>query len=283
MKRFFTLTLSALTICAPTMATQATAATKPVKAPAAATVDANAAFCAQLATSQKAIGATTGALKQKNAKIAAEWVKLEATAPAPIKPDIAAVRAAFTKAATQDDASAKATLAGVGAPSKKIGEFVAKACAQRGGPGGGNDDHGPDGGFDPAKMAELRACMEKNGASMPDPNNGGARPNFDDPKFQAAAQKCGFGGPDGGGFGGGRGVRGGRGISDAVRACVTAKGITLPTRPDRTKVSKPANGTNGDGANAAKPAGGGDRGGRAPMDAKTQAAIDACRAANPEK
>jgi hypothetical protein len=279
MKRIFTLALSALTVCAPAMvATQATAATKPVKAPAAAgTVDPNAAFCAQLTTSQKAIGATTGALKQKNAKIAAEWGKIEATAPASMKSDIAAVRAAFTKAATQDDTTAKTTLAGVSAPSKKIGEFVAKACAQRGGSSGSNGegDRG-GGGFDPAKMAELRACMEKNGASMPDPSNGGARPNFDDPKFQAAAQKCGFGGAGGFGGQGGQGGRGGRGMSDAVRACVAAKGVTLPTRPDRTATSKPANGTN-----TAKAASGDARGGRAPLDAKSQAAIDACRAANP--
>jgi hypothetical protein len=279
MKRFFTLALSALTVCAPALAaTQSSAAAKAAQA-AAGTTDANAAFCAQLANSQKAIGTTTGVLKQKNAKIAAEWVKIESTAPAPIKSDIATVRAAFAKAATQDDAAAKATLAGVGAPSKKIGEFVAKSCAQRGGRSGddGDGDRGP-GGFDPVKTAELRACMAKNGASIPDPANGGVRPNFDDPKFRAAAQKCGFGGPGGGP--GGRGGRGDRGLSDAVRACITAKGITLPTRPDQapgSAGSKPA------GSTGTKPANGDERVGRVPMDAKTQAAIDACRVANPDK
>jgi hypothetical protein len=294
MNRTFAIAISALTFVAPTvLASQASAAAKPAKAPTAAgAADLSSAFCTQLAASQKAIGATTGSMKQKNAKIAAEWVKIEGTAPASIKSDVATVRAAFTKAATQDDVAAKATLGAIGVSSKAIGTFVATTCTRAGGKDG-DDDRGPGGqdGFDPAKMAELRACMEKNGASMPDPANGGARPNFDDPKFQAAAQKCGFGGPGGrnGEGGPGQGGRGGRGMSEAVRACVAAKGITLPTRPGRAAGSDSSNGAGSKPA-AAKPANGagsagagGGRNGRTPFDAKTQAAIDACRAANPAK
>lgn len=251
---------------AATAATAATATTttratqKPAKAPTGkqASSDVNySPFCSQVTTSQSAIGATKSTSAAKNGVIAVEWGKIETKAPAPLKADVTKVRAAFAKASKETDAAAKVTLGAIGTPSKNIADFVAKNCRSTPGrgPGGGGD--GPRQGRDPAQTAALRDCMKKAGFEIPEPGNGGAQPNFEDPKFQAAAQKCGFGGRGGG--------TGQRGLSDAVRACVEKKGVTLPTRPAQGQ------------------AGNQQRGGaaRAPFDAKTQAAIEACRAANP--
>ena len=225
-----------------------------------ATPNPNAAFCNQLTASQASIASATGTQKQKWQQIAAEWQKIEIKAPSAVKSDVKAVKTAFTKAAEGDEATGKKTLAGIATQSKKITTFVTSNCAKRPPVGDGAR------GGDPARMAELRACLEKAGVAVPEPDADGARPNFDDPKVLAAAQECGFGGP------GGR--SGGRGMSDKVRECVAAQGITLPT-PGNGGGSGGASGS-GSGSNTGR--GGG---GRPNFDEKTRAAIEACRAANP--
>ncbi len=229
-----------------------------------ATPNPSAAFCNQLTASQASIASATGTQKQKWQQIAAEWQKIEIKAPSAVKSDVKAVKTAFTKAAAGDEATGKKTLAGIATQSKKITTFVTSNCAKRPPDGDGGR------GGDPARMAELRACLEKAGVPLPEPDADGARPNFDDPKVLAAAQECGFGGP------GGRG--GGRGMSDKVRECVAAQGITLPTPGN----GGGAGGSDGSGSGSdAGRGGGGGGGGRPNFDEKTRAAIETCRAANP--
>lgn len=251
-----------------TTTTTTTAATKPASASSAT---ANAAFCTQLTASQQAIGTATGTQKQKWGKIAGEWQKIEAKAPSSLKSDVKAINTAFTKAASQDEAVGKKTLSTIAAQSKKITDFVGANCARGGGKGPGQSDGGRGG--DPARQGELRACLEKAGIELPESGAEGARPNFDDPKIIAAAQKCGFGGPGGGG---------GRAMSDALRKCVADRGITLPARGSGGAGNGGA-GNGGAGGAGAGNGGAGDAGGagRQWFDDKTRAAIEACRAANP--
>lgn len=279
----------ALVVLPATGARAATTATTPTTAPAANAAVQN--FCSQVRNSQTSIASATGTTADKNRRIGQEWAKIERVAPAAVKAQVTLIKAAYTKAAGQSDAAASTTLAGISAAGQKVTNFVTSNCSGNGagGRGDGPDGDGP-GRMTAAQLATIQACFKKEGVTFPTPGQGGQgaqgaqgqRPNFDDPKFQAAAQKCGFGGGGRGGFGGGRG------LSDAVRACLAKKGVTLPSFPGRNGTG--ANG--GNGANGGTPpstpttkagaaATGNGNGARGQLDDKTRAAIQACQAANP--
>lgn len=239
-------------------------------------------FCSQVRNSQTSIVAATGTSAEKSKRIGAEWGKIEKVAPAAVKAAVTSVKNAYLTASTQTDAAAKTTLAGISVSGQKISGFVASNCTTGGGNANGPGDGGPR-QFDPARLAEIQACFKKEGVTFPTPGQAGqagqvGQPQgpgaFNDPKFIAAAQKCGFGGGGVGGPGGGF-----RQLTDAIRKCIADKGITLPT---------PGAGRNGGGGGAGgtppttvKGATAPANGGRFQLDDKTRAAIQACRDANP--
>ncbi len=285
-----------LGLLAPTLlAAGASAATTPTttKAPSGAVQN----FCSQVRASQTSIASTTGTAAEKNKRIGIEWGKIEKVSPASVKSQVTIIKVAYTKASTESDVAATATLAGIASAGQKVTAFVSSSCTAGGTTGGGSrDGGGGPGRLDPARLAEIRACFEKEGVTFPEfgaPGGGrpanatpgtGSRPaggaaSVQDPKFVAAAQKCGFGGGGTGGPGGPGGF-GGRGLTDAVRKCVAAKGITLPAAgqgaPGGANGATPT--TKKGAAPVSAPA---RRAGRVQFDAKTQAAIEACRTANP--
>lgn len=172
-------------------------------------------FCAQVANSQKAIAAVSKTAKDRNARIAAEWAKIDRFAPASLRKDTAAVAAAYAKAAKQTGSAAAATLATTAAAGKRITDFATKSCASRAatsgagqpgqGPGRGREgddegdhEHGDRPDFDnPA----FQACLASKGVSMPprpQPGRGakgdregdhGRRPEMDD-ATHAAFEAC---------------------------------------------------------------------------------------------
>ena len=171
--------LAALGTVAAPVAGAATATTKAAGSPI---------FCAQLTNSQKAIAAVSKTAKDRNARIAAEWVKIDRFAPAALKADTTAVAAAYTKAAKQTGAAATATLATIAAAGKRITDYATKSCAApaantggaggpgqgRGGDGDGDHDRGDRPDFDnPA----FQACLKSKGVTMPSrPQPGQGRP-----------------------------------------------------------------------------------------------------------
>ncbi len=237
----------------------------PSAAHAAATADTTKAFCTQLQTSQAAIGAIPATAKNRFSLISAEWTKMARFAPSAIKNDVNAIASAYKKANGQSAASQKATLSKITKAAQNVTAFTTKSCAA------GADGDGPGGG----RFAELADCVAKKGGKLPDraagggggnggggggrPNGGGRNgggPGFGDldAATQAALDACRTELGLGAGFGGGGG--GGVRNNPQLTACLKKKGVTLPTTPA---------GQQGQGAN------------RPQFDAKTQAAIDACR------
>lgn len=258
-------TLLALAVLAPT-AGAATATTKAATKTATATKPGAGIFCAQLRNSQAAIATVPTTAKDRLARIAAEWTKIDRFAPASIKKDTAAILTAYRKAATQSASDAKATLAAIAASGQRVTTFATTGCPStasgtRGGPGGPGGPGGMSDAERAKRLAELQACMKKQGVAVPDlkalgrgPRGAGAAPAATLPaKTQSALAACGFG------PGGGDGRRGGglRALADnpQLQACVKSKGVTLPSLP------------------AAGQAGGQ----RAQLDDKTRAALQACR------
>lgn len=261
------------------------------------------AFCNQVKTSQTAIASATGATKLS--AIAAQWTKIESAAPATIKGSVDVIRTAYEAAAKAGNDSAVKTT-DVTAAGKAVTTFYTQRCGNytrpvdNGGPDGDNNDGGPRRGFDNTAFEAYRACLAKNGLNLPAP--GGNRPangatpttvkgkaaaapaqiNPSDPKVIAAMNACKSLLPAGaqggfGGFGGPNGGRGGRGNFGAIQACLTKKGVNLQGAFGRRNGANGGNGANGaapaPGANGAPAAGG-----QPPqIDAKTQAAIEACR------
>lgn len=210
----------------------------------------NRAFCRQITDSQGVIAAAKGDAVAKLSTTAKEWLKIEAEAPSEIKPQVVVVRTGF-----QTAAKAKSTAAVKAKPvvdaGKTITNYVEANCSQR--PGGGG-----------TALAEYRDCLEQNGVKLPAPGQGGGaggggaggggngarrgglgQLDPSDPKVQAAMKACQSKLPAGGGPGGGAGAGGGQ----AMRDCLARKKVTFTP-----------------GAGAGQP------------DAKTQKAIDACRA-----
>ena len=215
------------------------------------------AFCRQVTDSQTAIGKATADAPAKLKATAAEWVKIESTAPTTIKPSVVIVRTAYqtaAKAGTNDAVK----VAAVVAAGTKITTFVSANC--RAGAVGGFAG-GPD-------LTAYRDCLTKPGVSLGTPGSG-SRPNVDDPKVQAAMKTCADKLPAGaaGGFGGGRG-----GNFQAIRDCLTKKGITL--------AGAYGGRVPGNGGGAAAGAGAA-AGGATPvtLDPKTQKAMQECQAA----
>ncbi len=257
--------------------------------------NAGAAFCRQVTASQAVIAKATGTPKAKLTAIGAEWTKIAATAPADIKTDVLAVRTAYTAAAKAGVDTAAKTPA-VASSGQKISSYFAQNCGGGGLGGSGGRDGGPgEGGGNSPERAAYRDCLTKNGVTLPAAgqrggNGGGngadnagaptaARPagagagavgngggrrgggagfglDSADPEVAKALKACESLLPAGGfgGFGGGGGGRGGL-RNPAIQACLTKKGVKIPT---------PAAGAPGGGN-------------RAPLDAKTQAAVDACQ------
>ena len=249
----------------------------PSAAHAAAATDTTRAFCTQLQTSQSAIGAIPTTAKNRFSLISAEWTKMARFAPTAVKNDVNAIAAAYKTANGQPAATQKTTLSKITKAAQNVTAFTAKSCAA-----GGQGD-GPGGG----RFAELADCVAKQGGKLPAPSagggagggggqgnggqgnggqgnggqrdvggNGGGRGLGNlDPATQAAFDACrtelGLGSGIGG-FGGGGGVRN----NPEVIACLKKKGVTLPAAP---------------AASAGQP------GQRLQLNAKTQAALDACR------
>jgi hypothetical protein len=267
-------------------ATAATTAKKPTQTdtktaakPAAAKT--GSAFCKQVTASQAVIGKAGGTPKSKLTAIGAEWTKIASSAPADIKADVLIVRTAYSAAAKAGvDTEAKAPA--VATAGQKIGAYFAKNCGGGGivasGEGPGGD--GPGGPDNPERLA-YRACLTKNGLTLPTPGqrneneggsaggNSGAGANAAggprgggfgldpaDPAVAKAMKACESLRPAGGFGGGGPGGRGGGLRTPEMQACLTKKGvkITLPT-----------------------PGAAGGAGNRPAFDAKTQEAIEACR------
>ena len=245
----------------------------------------DAAFCAQITTSQAVIAKAPLDAKAKFAITAKEWANIEKVAPSGLKASVTQVREAYDAAAASGDvASVKTT--GVTNAGTRITDYLSASC--RGGGAGGFND--------PARvkaLAAARACLEKNGIKLPTPGQppqtgqagqppqtgqtgqrgqggrGGVLRGLDpnDPKVAAALKACGSVIPTGG-FGG----RGGPGGVDfaKIQACLQKKGVTLPG-PGAGQGNANGNG-NGNGN-------GGQGGGRPVFDAKTQKAFDECRQA----
>jgi hypothetical protein len=129
------------------------AATATTVKPATQPANASRAFCGQVASSQTKIGAATATAKLT--VTAAEWVKIEATAPSAIKPSVTIVRTAYQAAAKAGTAPATKTTA-VSAAGTKITAYVTANCS-------GGAGRGPVGGDN----AAMRACLTKAGISLP--------------------------------------------------------------------------------------------------------------------
>ena len=188
-------------------------------------------------------------------------MKIEATAPTAIKPSVTLVRTAYqsaAKAGTSDAVKAAA----VTAAGTKITTFVSTSCRAGGGSGGFG------GG---AEMTAYRDCLTKQGVTLGTPG-AGSRPAAEDAKMQAAMKACADKLPQGGagGFGGGRG-----GNFQAIRECLTKKGVTLPAGAGGRGPGNggTANATGNNGGN-----GGGNGGAGVQLDAKTQKAMQECQA-----
>ncbi len=220
---------------------------------------ANRAFCSQVTDSQAVIAAAKGDAIAKLDLTAKEWVKIEAQAPTEIKPKVVIVRTGFQAAAkAKNNAAVKAQA--VTDAGKAITTFVTTNCSR-----------GP-GGFDTSALTAYRDCLAKNGVTLPAPAAGGQPPaagagqaqpggqgrrgglgqlDPSDPKVAAAMKACQSklpaGGLGGGGGAGGAGFGGGQ----ALRDCLAKKKITF---------------TPGQGGTNGQP------------DAKTQKAIEDCRA-----
>ncbi len=262
------------------------------------------AFCRQVTASQTAIAKAVGTPKAKLTAIGAEWTKIAATAPGDVKANVLVVRTAYVEAAKAGvDTATKAPA--VSAAGQQIAAYFTQNCGGAGlagaGGQGGRDGGGPGGPDNPERTA-YRECLAKNGATLPAPgqrggnagpanapvakaaagakpaatvkpaagaaagggtpgNGGGRRGGFgldpNDPVAAKAMKACESLLPAGG-FGGGRG--GGGFGNPAMQACLTKKGVTI---------ARPAGG----GAGGA----GGGGGARPVLDAKTQAALDACQ------
>jgi hypothetical protein len=197
--------------------------------------------------------------KDRYAKVAVEWGKIEKASPAEIKPSVTAVKVAFVKASKETPDAAAKTLAGTSGPAGKVTAFAQKNCndaAVNGrGPGGGPGGPGDDGDR-AARFAELQACLEKKGVKMPEfggrgDGAGSAPPVTLDAATQKALEECGFrGGPGGGAGGPGGGGRGGLNNPELL-ACLKKAGVTIPTAP---------------------------AGQRPQLDDKARAAVETCRA-----
>ncbi len=238
----------------------------PSAAHAAATTDTTKAFCTQLQTSQAAIGAIPATAKNRYSLISAEWTKMARFAPAAIKNDVNAIATAYKTANGQGAAAQKSTLGRITKAAQNVTAFTAKSCTT------GGDGDGPGGG----RFAELADCVAKKGGKLPErPAGGGGGQNGGgngggqngggrngggrgfgnlDAATQAAFDACRTELGLGGGFGGGGG--GGNRNNPQLTACLKKKGVTLPAAPT---------GTPGQGAD------------RPQFDAKSQAALDACR------
>ena len=237
----------------------------PSAAHAATTTDTTKAFCTQLQTSQAAIGAIPATAKNRFSLISAEWTKMARFAPAAIKNDVDAIATAYKTANGQAAAAQKVTLGKITKAAQNVTAFTTKSCVA---PGEGD---GPGSG----RFAELADCIAKKGGKLPDRaagggggnggggtglqngggRNGGGRGFANlDAATQAAFDACRTELGIGGGFGGGGG--GGFRNNPQMTACLKKKGVTLPSAPT---------GKQSQGAN------------RPQLDAKTQAAFDACR------
>ena len=244
------------------------------------------AFCSELDAAKTTI-AGLGGSADRNAQIAQQWGKLVAVAPAAIRADLSTIEAGYAKAATQTGAAVTATLTALTAPAQKIRAYATANCAAAGASTAGNDQGNRT--VDPKAFAAFVACLTKNGVTLPagfgqrtdnkaasgatpasnaNPGIGGGFGALrNDPKFQTAMQACRALQPSG--FGGGSG-RGG-----AIRTCLAAKGIQLPQRTGGNNNGGNNNGGNNNG-------GAGVSRGLTSSDPKVQAAIDACRAAQPK-
>ena len=236
-------------------ATTATTTLKPATAPnGPGGGGGDRAFCRQVTDSQTVIGKAAGDATAKLKATAAEWVKIESAAPTAIKPSVTIVRTAYQTAA-KAGTNAAVTVAAVTAAGAKITTFVSSNCRAGGGGFGGG-----------AAMTAYRDCLTKQGVTLGTPGSG-SQPNASDAKLQAAMKACADKLPAGasGGFGG----RGGN--FEALRECLTKKGVTLPA------------GGLGRGPGSGGANGGGNAGGAgtqpAALDAKTQKAMQECQAA----
>ena len=224
---------------------------------AASGTDSTAAFCTQLQTSQTAIGAIPVTTKNRLSLIAGEWTKMARFAPASIKDDVNSIATAYKTANGQPAADQKVTLGKITKAAQNVTSFTAKSCAAAG------DGDGPGGG----RFAELADCVAKKGGKLPERPVGGGNGNGSrvggggqngggrgfanlDASTQAAFDACRSElGLEGGFGGGGGGVRN----NPQIIACLKKKGVTLPAAPA------------------------GQQGQRPQLNAKTQAALDACR------
>lgn len=236
-------------------------------------------FCAQLRTSQTAMAQLNAQSKDRYAKVAAEWAKIERFAPADIKSDVTAIRTAYEKAAAQTGAAQTATLKTAATPAQKVTTYATKSCAAmqgagqgqgrgQGGPGGFGDGDGPNA----EAFQAFQDCMAKQGVTSFGFGGGRNRqggqggqgqapqsPPTTTAKTAAALAKCQSLLPNGGRFGGGFGRGGGFG-SPELQACLQKKGVTLP---------QPGQGAAGQG--------GPGQGRGFQIDDKTRAAIQECR------
>lgn len=249
----------------------------PIAAQAATTPDTTRAFCTQLQTSQTAIGAIPATAKNRFTLISSEWTKMARFAPTAIKNDVNAIAAAYKTANGQTAAVQKTTLSKITKSAQNVTAFTTKSCAAGGEGSGGGD--GPGGG----RFAALGDCVAKKGGKLPERvaggggtgggngggANGGGRGAGGFGTVDAATQKA----LDacrtelGLGAGGGGGGRGGVRNNPELTACLKKKGITLPTAP-APQSGQAEQGQAGQQRQAAN---------RQQFDAKTQAAIDACR------
>ena len=213
---------------------------------------------------QAAIANVATTATNRNTLIAAQWSKLASVAPPAIRADVASIDTAYIKAATQTGSAATTTLGSISTPAQHLRTFTTSNCA-------GSGRTAPD----PAALAAFTNCLAKNGVAVPKESGqatnsstagtsqgGGFGALRNDPKFQTAFAACRSQLPAGG-FGG------------AIRACLSAKGITLPPRdPNSTSPASANANPNRDGNGNGQ----GRRGGLSSTDPKIQAAIDACRA-----
>jgi hypothetical protein len=255
--------VSAAAVTASTVGAGAAGAAAVTTTTAKAPSTAPSVFCAQLRTSQTAMSQVGATTKDRYAKVAAEWSKIERFAPAGIKADVTAIRTAYEKASKQTGTAVTTTLTAAAAPGQRVTAFATKNCPAGNRAGG----TGPGGGG--AQFQAFQDCLAKEGVTnigrRVGPGQGGGNgrasqsPPTTDAKTAAALQKCQSLRPEGariGGPGGIGGRAGGPGGSPELQACLQSKGVTLPA-------------FGGAGQNGGQT--------RVTIDQKTRDAIEACR------
>ncbi len=228
---FTALSFGATLFVSSTAASPAAGAATATPTTKAARADAKTAgFCAQLRLSQRSIASIASSDAGRFGKVAKEWAKLEGVAPSSIKSHVTAIRTAYEKAATQTGPAATKTLQATAKAAGAVTDYATKNCGTASG-AGEDGPGGPGGGDREGRFAELQACLQKKGITMPDirrgrdgqNGQGGATPPTIDATTQKAMQECGFtGGP-----GGGRGGAGGALANPDVVACLKKAGITV--------------------------------------------------------